>query len=160
MEKLDAKFFKPFVEGTMNTLKVQCGLEVTSDKPFVKGSVPQPSYAIAGVIGITSSAFNGTITLCFPEKVFLGVMGKMLGEPCTEINQDLQDGVAELLNIIFGQAKIILNQQGYTIQKAIPSVIRGIDIVTTAVTTGPVIVLPFKVEFGEFHVEISSEAAM
>jgi chemotaxis protein CheX len=160
VQKLDANFFKPFVEGTMNTLKVQCSLEVSSDKPFVKGSIPQPPYAIAGVIGITSNAFNGTITLCFPEKVFLGVMGKMLGESFTEINQDLQDGVAELLNIIFGQAKIILNQQGYTIQKAIPNVIRGHEIVTTTITKGPVIVLPFKVEFGEFHIEIASEAAM
>lgn len=86
-------------------------------------------------------------------------MGKMLGETHTAITKELQDGVAELLNIIFGQAKVILNNQGYEIQKAIPTVIVGHKIVTAALTSAPVMVMPFKVEFGEFHVEISSEAA-
>lgn len=160
MAQLDVKFFKPFVEGTMNTLKIQCGVDINSDKPFIKGTQPQPAFAIAGVIGITSTAFNGTITLCFPEQAFLGVMSKMLGENFTVITQELQDGVAELLNIIFGQAKVILNNQGYIIQKAIPTVVRGQQIVTSSVTSGPVIVLPFKTNVGEFQVEICSEAPM
>ena len=155
---LDVKFFKPFIEGTINTLKIQCSLEITPAKPFIKGTQPQPDFAIAGIIGMTSSAFNGTISLCFPSEVFLGVMSKMLGEEFKVINQDLQDGVAELLNIIFGQAKIALNNQGYTIQKAIPTVIRGEKIVTTAISKGTVMVLPFDVPFGQFQIEICSEA--
>src|SRR5271170_5183018 len=130
MTQLDVRFFKPFVEGAINTLQTQCSLPVSSGKPFLKGQQPQPDFAIAGVIGITSASFNGTITLCFPEKVFLGAMSKMLGEEFTEITQGLQDGVAELLNIIFGQAKIVLNQQGHSIQKAIPTVVRGKNIST------------------------------
>ena len=39
MAQLDASFFKPFVEGTLSTLKVQCGLEISTDKPFIKGLV-------------------------------------------------------------------------------------------------------------------------
>jgi hypothetical protein len=48
-------------------------------------------------------------------------MGKMLGEEFKAITQDLQTGAAELLNIIFGSAKVVLNEQGYAIQKAIPT---------------------------------------
>lgn len=156
---LDAKFFKPFIDGTLNTLKIQCGVEVKPEKPFLKGkAIQQPEFAIAGVIGITSDAFNGSITLCFPEGVFLLIMSKMLGENFQEINNDLQDGAAELLNIIFGQAKIALNNQGYTIQKAIPTVVRGKQITTSFNSKGPVMVIPFRVETGEFHVEICSSS--
>ncbi|MGK5086379.1 chemotaxis protein CheX [Bdellovibrionota bacterium FG-2] len=160
MSQLDVKFFKPFVDGTIHTLKIQCSLEAKHDKPFVKGQKEQPPFEIAGVIGLTSQAFTGSITICFPEKVYLTMMSNMLGETFTAITKDLQDGAAELLNIIFGQAKSVLNQQGYTIQKAIPTVVRGTNLTTTQLGGGPVIVLPFLTSVGEFHIEICTEAAM
>ncbi len=38
-------------------------------------------------------------------------MGGMLGEEIKEINQDIQDGAGELLNIIFGFTKRVLNKK-------------------------------------------------
>ncbi|MDR3608377.1 MAG: chemotaxis protein CheX [Oligoflexia bacterium] len=154
---MDALFFKPFVEGTLRTLRVQCNLEAKHEKPFIKGKAPQPQFDIAAVIGVTSSAFNGTITICFPEAVFLQLMSNMLGEKQTEITKDLEDGAAELLNIIFGQAKIVLTGQGYTVEKAIPTVIRGTNLKTSHSADHPVIVLPFKTSAGEFDIEIVTE---
>lgn len=164
-EKLDVQFFKPFIEGTLNTLKVQCKMDARSEKPFMKkrGQDNQQArmhIAIAGVIGITSPKFNGSISLCFTEKVFLGMMEQMLGEKFPEITDDLQDGVAELLNIIFGHAKVILNQQGHAIQKAIPTVLRGENLQTTYFSNNPVVVLPFVTSLGEFQIEICSEIAL
>ncbi len=158
MSQMDTSFFKPFIEGALNTLKVQCSLPATYDAPFIKGAKPQPEFAIAGVIGLTSAKFTGTIILCFPEGTFLSMMERMLGEPFKEITTDLQDGVAELLNIIFGHAKVILNSQGHTIQKAIPSVVRGTNIHTTTMSKSKTFVLPFKTEVGEFQIEICSES--
>ena len=87
-------------------------------------------------------------------------MSKMLGETYTAITAELQDGVAELLNIIFGQAKITLSNAGYTIQKAIPTVVRGNQITTSALSKGLFIVLPFLLPVGEFHIEIVTETPM
>jgi chemotaxis protein CheX len=157
MPKMDASFFKPFIDGTLNTLKVSCGTEGKPGKPFIKGSQQQPSFGIAAVIGLTSSAFIGTITICFTEALYLKLMSRMLGEEFTELTQELQDGAAELLNIIFGHAKVVLNQQGYTIQKAIPTVIRGEKLQTTHLGKVKLIVLPFTTDSGEFHVEIGAE---
>jgi CheY-specific phosphatase CheX len=83
----------------------------------------------------------------------------MLGEKYTELNDELQDGAAELLNMIFGHAKVILNKQGHTIQKAIPTVIRGGNLQTTHLGNSKVVVLPFSVgaEIGEFYIEICAE---
>ena len=160
MSQIDPRFFKPFIEGTLNTMKIQCGLSATGKPPFIKGGESYMDTAIAGVIGITSEKFTGSITLCFPEQVFLGMMERMLGEAFPEITPDLQDGVAELLNIIYGQAKVVLNSNGHSIQKAIPTVIRGDKIQTSALSKNKTFVLPFSSEIGDFSIEICAEASL
>jgi chemotaxis protein CheX len=154
MNQIDPAFFKPFIEGALNTLKVQCKTDASHDHPYFKGAKLQPPFAIAGMIEIASSTFTGSITLYFSESVFLGIMTRMLDEPFTEITDDLQDGVAELLNIIYGSAKITLNQNGHQIQKAIPTVVRGEKLQEAIESKLKTLVLPFKTDLGEFHIEI------
>ncbi len=158
MPKLEASFFRPFVDGAIHTLKVSCATAATPGQPFIKGKQKQPSFDIAGVIALSSSGFTGSITIGFPGPVFLELMSKMLGEKFTELNAELQDGAAELLNMIFGHAKVALNSQGHTLQKALPTVIRGAGLQTSHLgTRSPVMVLPFLTPYGEFHVEIVAE---
>ncbi len=156
---MDAQFFKPFIDGTLDVLKTQCSTEAKAGKPFLKGTEVQPYFEIAGIIALSSEKFQGTITLCFTGDVFLHLMGSMLGETFSEITKDLEDGAAELLNIIFGMAKAALNQQGHTIQKAIPTVVRGQALQTAQPKGAKTIVLPFKTIKGDFHVEIASEGS-
>lgn len=158
MAQLDPQFFKPIVEGTLNTLKIQCKLDAKPGKPFFKGKGGgEIKVEIAGVIGLASPAFKGSVALLFPKTVFLAIMNNMLGEKYTEITDELQDGAAELLNIIFGHAKTVMNSKGAAIEMAIPSIMRGVGLRTHHVTNSPIIVLPFICEAGEFHVEISTE---
>ena len=49
----------------------------------------------------------------------------MLEEDVGEVDIDNQDGAAEIINIIFGTTKAVLNQRGYSLERAIPSVKRG-----------------------------------
>lgn len=155
--KLDVSFFKPFIDGTSNTLKIQCNLDARPDKSFLKNRGPKTDFQIAGVIGLSSKTFAGTISICFPKAVFLKIMNNMLGENYTQINEDVQDGAAEVLNMIFGQAKHVLNEAGHEIQKAIPAVVKGEHIETLHLSGRPVIVIPFVTEAGTFHVEIAIE---
>jgi len=162
MSLMNAEFFKPFVDGTLETLRIQCATEARPGKPFIRpdttvGGKMDP--AIAAVIGVTSDGFRATVTLCFPEPSFLKIMTNMLGEPCSSITKDLEDGVAELLNIIFGAAKRVINQQhGGAIQMAIPTIIRGGGIQATALTRGRTVVLPFVLPGGdEFQIQVSMD---
>lgn len=157
MLKLDVNFFNPFIQGTLKTLQIQCQIEANTAKPFIKGTQQQPEFDIAGILGITSKTFNGSLSLLFPETVFIKAMSGMMGEEYTEITKDLQDGAAELLNIIFGTAKTVLNDQGYRIDKAIPSFIRGRDIKASTLAKSSVLVIPFLTQHGEFHLEICAE---
>jgi len=162
---MNAEFFKPFVDGTLETLRIQCATDASPGKPFMRpetsaGGSANP--AIAAIIGVTSDRFRATVTLCFPEASFLRIMTNMLGEPCNTITKDLEDGVAELLNIIFGAAKRVINQQhGGAIQMAIPTIVRGGGIQATALTRGRTVVLPFVLPGGdEFQIHVSMDQVL
>ncbi len=156
-KNIDVNFLNPFIEATVNTLRIQCSFESQSGKPEVKNESFSHPVDIAGVIGITSEGFTGSISICFTEKIFLTLMSNMLGEECTEINQDMEDGAGELLNIIFGQAKTTLNQLGYSLEKAIPTIVRGRELKVKHITPYSTFILPFESQLGSFYMEIGAE---
>jgi chemotaxis protein CheX len=154
----NVELINPFILSTIKTLETQCATEPKcAERPFIKGSRPLPPIEIAGIIGVTSPLFKGAITIAFPKETFLGIMSNMLGEPQKEITRDLEDGAAELLNIIFGQSKVILNEKGFGIEKALPTVVRAPDLNIRQYSQSPVIVLPFDSTCGAFFMEIVTE---
>lgn len=158
-KKLNVDFVNPFISGAIETLKVQCFMDCHPLKTILKENLVDPqSCDIAGVIGITSREFTGSIAICFPKKVFLGAMSQMLGESYTEISKDLEDGAGELLNIIFGYAKKILNERSFAIEKAIPTVVRGTSLEIKHLSNSKTLVVPFETTFGLFYIEIGIEA--
>ena len=150
----DINFVNPFLAATLNVLKVQAGIAAEPGKVFVKKDSDSMSGDVSGVIGIVSDSFNGTVVITFPEKTFLNVMSGMLGEELTELNKDLVDGAGEITNMIFGQAKVSLNDRGYGIKMALPTVISGKNHSLSALSKGPMVVVPFKSSAGDFFVEI------
>lgn len=155
---IDLEFVTPFVKAAQNTLKVQANLELQFGKPYFKKADQTFNIGITGVIGLSSQQFRGSISICFPKEVFLGVYESMIGEKHTEITKDIEDAAGELLNIIFGQAKAVLNdKQGYTIGKAIPTVLSGEKISVHHRSSVPAIIVPFQSSVGNFHMEILAD---
>jgi chemotaxis protein CheX len=79
----------------------------------------------------------------------------MLGEEFTTIDKEIIDGVSELTNMIYGQAKVMLNTNGYHLTTALPLVIFGQENSLSSFFDNPVVVVPFETEFGTFFVELS-----
>ncbi len=151
---LDTEFINPFLTATVHVLKVQAQIEAAPGQIYMKKRGEVMTGDVSGVIGIISDTFDGSVVISFPEKTFLKVISSMLGEEYTKIDQEIVDGAGELTNMIFGQAKIVLNEKGYGIKTAIPSVISGKDHSLSALTKGPVVVVPFTTPYGKFFVEI------
>lgn len=151
---LDTAFINPFLEATLHVLEIQAQIKAIPGKLCLKKNEKDFSSDISGIIGIVSDSFNGSVVISFPESTFLKVMSSMLGETFTQINKDILDGAGEITNMIFGQAKIALNEKGYGIKTALPSVVHGKSHILTAQTKGPVVVIPFESAAGNFHVEI------
>lgn len=155
---LDVNFINPFLEATLNVLKVQAST-VANPKPiFRKDEAHDKLGDVSGVIGLVSPTFSGTVVISFPESTFLGLMSRMLGETFTTITPEIKDGAGELMNMIFGQAKIVLNQKGYKIQTALPSVVSGKDHSIQNLSPGPVVVVPFETDIGPLYVKICLSA--
>ncbi len=156
---IDVNFINPFLSGTMSALKIQANIDAVPGKIFRQDEENHTFFGdISGVIGLVSEAFSGSVVISFPEQTFLKIMSTMLGEEFTTITKDIGDGAGELTNIIFGQAKVILNEKGYALKTAIPSVIMGKDHKITALSSGARVVVPFTSDAGDFYVEICVSA--
>lgn len=153
-KSLDVGFVNPFLEATLNVLKIQFQSEARAGKIYIKKDVSEMSGDISGVIGLISSSFSGNVIITFPEKTFLSIMSKMHGEDYSEISKENADGASELSNMIFGQAKVILNEQGYGIKTALPSVIIGKNHRFSANKQELIVVVPFESDMGGFFVEL------
>lgn len=153
-KSLDTNFVNPFLTAALHVLKVQASVEAQAGKIYVKKPNESLLGDVSGVIGIVSDAFEGSVVISFPEQTFLNVMSGMLGETFTVLNKEILDGAGEITNMIFGQAKIVLNEQGYGIKSALPSVVSGRNHTIMGLTKGPIVVVPFTGSAGEFFVEI------
>jgi chemotaxis protein CheX len=149
----NVEFINPFLAATQKTLDVQCKTKTSPKTPFLKKE-SMPNMAIVGVLSLASKSFNGSIVLCFPQTVFLKIYENMFGEKHEKISAEMEDAAAELLNIIYGQAKIELNSKGYDFQKALPTVMTGDKMSVRHSGARPAVVIPFETDFGLFHVEI------
>lgn len=153
-KKMDVKFVNAFLDAVIKVMKLQTQTDVQAGAPFLKSPKEGFSGDISGVIGLVSDAFNGTIVINFPEMTFLGIISRMLGEKHEVLTPEIADGAAELTNIVFGQAKVKLNELGYGIKMATPSVVTGKNHTISNTSVGPRFTVPFSCDLGNFTVEI------
>ena len=156
VQSANADFISTFIKAAQNALQVQaCTKTQLAKKPYIQKEKENKNIAIAGVINLSSSQFNGSISLCFEKATFLKIYENMVDEVCEEIDEDIQDAAGELLNIIYGQAKAILvNEKGYDLKPAIPNVLVGDSLRIQYHTSSQVMIMPFSSDAGNFHIEI------
>ena len=153
---MDVKLVNPFINATVKVLETMAGTKANPGKPYVKKDKVARGD-VTGLIGITGEA-NGTISVTFDEGSILGIVSRMFGERQKSLNDEISDAVGELTNMISGQGRRKLEQDGRHFQAAIPSVISGKDHVINHITSGPIIAIPFSTDGGRFTIEICLEA--
>lgn len=118
-------FYKIFVEAAKKTIETQADVKIISSKQIPSEDISSIQGDISGILAMQSENIDGYLSLTFPEKTFLGIVGSMLGEDYTSLSSDIEDAAAELANIVYGNAKGELFDQGCHFNKSIPSVIKG-----------------------------------
>ncbi|MCM2281232.1 MAG: chemotaxis protein CheX [Bdellovibrionaceae bacterium] len=152
---IDVDLINQFLTATKTVLQTQANVSITPGKPYLKKAGETIPMQIAGVIALTNPAFTGTIALCLRDEVFLNIYENMVGEKHEKITAELEDAAGELLNMIFGQVKTILNdQKGYKLEKALPTVLTGEKLTLRHRGATPAIILPFDSSSGVFHIEV------
>jgi len=149
---MDVKFINPFLQGSLEVMKKMAFTDARPGKVYLKES--NIAYGdVSGIIGITGDA-TGSLAISFKEACICDIISRMLGEPCTSINQDVFDGVGEITNMISGVARTHLEKEGMAVYAAIPAVVYGRDHTVNHILNSPSIVIPFFTERGSFVVDV------
>jgi chemotaxis protein CheX len=146
----------PFINGVVKTFKVLCSLDVEPQNPLIKKG-KKSDKAISGIIGMVGENHIGSFAISFTKDCILRIVKKMLGEDYNEINTSVADTVAEITNIVFGNAKRELAEMNISLEMAIPYTVTGENHIISHKSDGPFVVVPFKCEHGEFTIEIGLE---
>ena len=153
---MDVALINPFINATIKVLATMAQAEAEAGKPYLKKDNIAKGD-VSGLIGITGET-NGTIAVTFDSGSILQIVSSMFGEDITEVNSEVADAVGELTNMISGQARRKLEEEGKLFEAAIPSVVTGANHEITHITEGPIVAIPFHTEGGSFTIEICLES--
>jgi chemotaxis protein CheX len=130
-------------------------MDVTVDGPPLEGSGALRD-TITGMIGLAGT-HKGVLAIHIPNPVAIAITSSFLGMDVDEINDDVRDAVGELANMLGGNVKTILSQNGRDIVLSLPSTIAGHEYGFQVSPDVDLLVLPFKTEAGVFMVELQLE---
>lgn len=150
---MDVKIINPFLVAAIHVLKTMANIEPTPGKPFLKKEA-RALGDVSAVLGITGDA-RGSMAITFTESCIKAIVSNLFGTPITEFNEEVTDAVGELANMICGDARRRLGEQGIALQASIPTVIAGKDHSITHINSGPRLAVPFQTASGTFVVEVA-----
>jgi chemotaxis protein CheX len=125
----DAKL-TAFVEAACTTFETMLGVPVHADD-YHSGTGVTSGYDVSGIVGLSnlgdSDIKHGSFVLSFPEEVARRAVGRILGmEELPTLDQDVADGIGEMVNVIAGLAKRGLARIGIPdCHTSLPNVILG-----------------------------------
>ena len=149
---MDVKFINPFIYGTMEVMEKMAFTKPVAGQPYAKTD-DTARGEVSGIIGMTGDA-DGSLAMSFSEACIIGIVEKMLGEKCKEMNRSVLDAVGELTNMISGSARKMMEKDDLKVIAAIPTIVFGRAHTVRHVIKGPSIVIPFKTDMGEFVIDV------
>jgi chemotaxis protein CheX len=150
---MDVKLINPFLVAAVHVLKTMAQVDAKPGRPFLK----KDDLAIgdvSAIIGVTGAA-QGSMALVFTEQCIKYVVSSLLGEPFTQLNHEVKDAVGELTNMICGDARRRLAEDGFVLQAGIPTIVSGKGHCITHIANGPHLAVPFETSEGSFMVEVA-----
>lgn len=149
----DANVINAFAIGVQSTLAEMAQTTCEFEKPFVE-KVWLPVADATGVMELKSDKHTGFLHIHFPKEAIIEIMGKMLGEPVKEFNDEVLDGIGEITNIVYGTMKAKLNPMGYEFKMATPKAEYTKNLPALEDPGKKHLVIPFKVSGLDCSIEI------
>lgn len=148
---MDVSYINPFIIATDNCFKTMIYTNIKPEAPQLK-RFPYPAYDISGVIGLSGEA-QGSVSLSFSQTTASMFVRRMLGGIESISEEDMIDGVGEIVNIIAGNAKMHLTK--FNLSISLPNVIIGSNHTLAGQSGSPTIVVPFTSDLLTFIMEVS-----
>ncbi len=149
---MDAKLLNPFIQAAVEVLKAEVGAEVTRGEISMQKS-SLTSDDITVLINLIGDVY-GVVMYGMHKSTCLNLVSKIMGQDFTELNSLAQSGMAELGNVISGQATIRFSETGYKSNISTPTVLTGNGIEISTLDF-PRIVVPLETQFGILTVHLA-----
>ncbi len=149
---MNVAFINPFIESTLRSLEMMASIAAEKAGLSVKEDLIT-TYDISAIIGITGDT-SGSIILSFPVGLACRIASNMLMEEVSTLDKSVEDAIGEIGNIVVGDARRLLIQDGFSLSISIPTVVIGKGHKISRSGDIPCIAIPFKTEFGEFEVNV------
>ena len=151
--RVDVDFLNPFVDGCKSVFSTMCGMEVERKRIYLRDDNKMLGD-VSALMGLSGTA-QGNMVISLPKSLACRAVANMLGEsPGAEVNQDIADGVGEILNMIAGYAKAALVKTPYHFTISLPAVVIGYGHEIIHRGGLPNIVVIFAVEGEEFALQV------
>lgn len=148
---MNAETINPFIESVTEVFDnmLECQLS-TGDLRVAQSQPGGPD--VIGMIGLSGTA-KAIVALRVPVKTALAVVGKMVGTTFKSVDASIIDGIAELVNIVAGNAKSKF--EGHSLSLSLPSVVRGDICRLSSQSDAQWLEVPFECDLGSFSLVVS-----
>ncbi|OIQ15913.1 MAG: hypothetical protein BM556_16585 [Bacteriovorax sp. MedPE-SWde] len=150
---LDREFMQILIKATNRVVESFAIGELKAKKPELLSKMEDPKVAIRGKIILKTEFFNGSLLLSFPEETYKNLYLKVVGQEISSLSDDNKDFAGELANMIYGQTKKHLEENGVKLDMAIPI----IDQSSKLKSNKPIYVIPFESSIGDFYIKLAPE---
>jgi len=148
---MKAEFVNPFASAMVMVFQKEFGMNVMRDSLALQQG-PLRGADVNTIIGVTGQ-LEGQVIYTFDERVALRIASALMGEAVEELDELAKSAVAELGNIITGNAAIGLSENGYNCILTPPTLLTGKELIVTTFT--PVLNIPFSTDFGSVIVHVA-----
>lgn len=155
------EFSKPFIEAAKNVYETMVFSKLDPEKPAIKKDATSRGdvSAVIGINGVINKnggnqRFKGMLVLSWSYETYFKVATSMLMEEFHSYSEEIADVGGEICNMIMGNAKRVLSENGYAIEMAIPSMIEGKDHTIKYPQGTTVVMIPMKSAHGVMYMEL------
>jgi chemotaxis protein CheX len=149
---MDVKLLNPFIQAAVEVLKAEVNADVSRGELSLQKSA-LTSDDITVLVNLIGDVY-GVVMYGMPTATGLGLVSKIMDQEFAELNSLAQSGVAELGNVISGQATIRFSEAGFKSNISPPMVMTGKG-TTISTLDFPRIVVPLATQYGEFTVHLA-----
>lgn len=150
---MNVEYIEPFVASTVINFEKMTRMKAVKN-PMSISKIAGRDANVVCVIGISGELIGSTV-ITLSQKLALFSASMILHEKFIHLNADVLDAIGELTNIIIGNARSALVNDGIKIDISTPTLIHGEDLEVSAPKNRPFLVTPFKTNMGGFKVYVS-----
>lgn len=150
---MELKYINPFLESVYEVFDSMLSCKVERGNANMVKSM-EVTDALVALIGL-SGPVCGTVALLIPRDTALKIVGRFVGEDYEDVDENVRDAVAELVNIIAGGAKARLSDGDTPIALSLPNVIEGKGYSVYYPSGSVWLDNPFSSELGSFSMRLS-----